>query len=131
MGQQVNATLHFEQGFKGKLVLRDGEIGIGINDNEARPYDMLQGALAACLHSTFLDILEKKRLTIAFADYEVTGIKRDSVPSMLEEVTITVTLPKGEREEVLRKSMDLASQYCSVYSTLSQVATMHLVVKFK
>lgn len=131
MGQEVNARIHFQEGFKGKLILKEGEIGIGINDNEARPYDMLQGALAACLHSTFLEIVEKKRLSVSFADYEVHGIKRDSIPSMLEEVTITVTLPKGEHEEALRKSIDLATKYCSVYSSLAQIATMHLVVQFK
>lgn len=131
MGQEVNARIHFQEGFKGKLILKEGEIGIGINDDEARPYDMLQGALAACLHSTFLDILEKKRLSVAFADYEVHGVKRDSIPSMLEEITIMVTLPTGEHESSLRKSMELATKYCSVYSTLSHVASLHLDIKFR
>lgn len=131
MGQNILANLHFEQGFKGHLSLKEGEIGIGHNDNEARPYDLLQGALAACLHSTLLDILTKKRIEIAFADYHIEGVKRDEVPTMLEKVVIEVTFPKGEHEAQLIKSMDLASKYCSVYNTLSKVADMSIVVKFR
>jgi putative redox protein len=131
MGAQISAQLHFEKGFKGTLRLREGEIGIGIEPNEARPYDMLQGALAACLHSTFLDILEKKRLTLDFADYEISGEKRDDVPTTLKTVTVNVTLPAGENELAYRKSMELATKYCSVYNTLSHVAEMTLVLNFR
>ena len=130
MKQNVSARLEFEKGFKGHLKLKEGEIGIGINDNEAKPYDMLQGALAACLHSTFLDILEKKRIGLDFARYEISGVKRETPPTTLESVVIKVTLPKGH-EEALRKSMDLATKYCSVYTTISKVAEMQLELVFE
>lgn len=131
MGQAVSAQLKFAKGFKGTLQLREGEIGIGIEPNEARPYDLLQGALAACLHSTFLDILTKKRLDLEFADYAISGEKRDDVPTMLQSVTVSVTLPAGENETAYRKSMELASKYCSVYNTLASVAQMHLEIAFR
>ncbi len=131
MGQQISAQLKFSEGFNGQLSLKEGNIGIGVRDDQARPYDLLQGALAACLHSTFLDILTKKRLELAFADYEVFGEKRDEVPTMLEKVQVEVTLPAGPHEEAYRKSMDLATKYCSVYNTLSKVATMSCIVKFR
>ena len=130
MKQNVQARLDFEKGFKGTLKLKEGEIGIGINDHEAKPYDMLQGALAACLHSTFLEILEKKRIEIDFAHYEISGVKRETPPTTLESVVIKVTLPKGH-EEALKKSMDLASKYCSIYTTLSKVAEMHIELNFE
>lgn len=130
MKQSVHARLDFEKGFKGHLKLKEGEVGIGIEDNQARPYDMLQGALAACLHSTFLDILEKKRIELDFARYEVFGVKRENPPTTLESIKIVVTLPKGH-EEALKKSMDLASKYCSVYTTLSQVAEMSIELVFE
>lgn len=130
MGTKVSAVLDFNSQFKGQLKLKEGSINIGLEANEARPYDLLQGALAACLHSTFLDILEKKRLTIEFAHYEIEGEKRDEVPTMLKSVKVTVTLPKGQ-EEALTKSMMLAKKYCSVFSTLSKVAEMELVIHYK
>lgn len=130
MGTKVSAVLDFNSQFEGQLKLREGAIDIGTKANEARPYDLLQGALAACLHSTFLDILEKKRLTIDFAHYEIEGEKRDEVPTTLKSVKVTVTLPAGQ-EEALTKSMMLAKKYCSVFSTLSNVAEMELVIIYK
>ena len=131
MASQVSARLHFAQGFDGTLMLREGEVAIGVQADQARPYDLLQAALAACLHSTFLDILEKKRLTVEFADYLIEGIKRSEIPAMLEEVTINVTLPDGPNNEALEKSFRLATQYCSVFNTLAQVADMQCNVAFK
>jgi putative redox protein len=130
MGTKVSAVIDFNSTFKGQLQLKEGYINIGSQANEARPYDLLQGALVSCLHSTFLDILEKKRLTIDFAHYEVEGEKRDEIPTTLKSVTITVTLPSGQ-EEALTKSMELAKKYCSVFSTLSKVAEMNLIIKYK
>ncbi|MGB7594226.1 MAG: OsmC family protein [Erysipelotrichaceae bacterium] len=131
MASQVSARLHFAQGFDGTLMLREGEVAIGVQADQARPYDLLQAALAACLHSTFLEILEKKRLSIEFADYLIEGIKRSEVPTMLEEVIIHVTLPDGPNNEALEKSFHLATQYCSVFNTLAQVAKMQCDVSFK
>lgn len=130
MGTKVNAVLDFKSEFKGRLQLREGDLDIGTAANEARPYDLLQGALVSCLHSTFLDILEKKRLSIEFAHYEVEGEKRDEVPTTLKWVKVTVTLPKGQ-EEQLTKSMELAKKYCSVFTTISKVAEMELVICYK
>ena len=130
MASNVSARLHFAQGFDGTLILREGEVAIGVQADQARPYDLLQGALAACLHSTFLDILEKKRIKIDYADYEVSGVKRTEVPTMLEEVRVHVTLPSGQNNEALQKSMVLATKYCSVYNTLASVAKMECVVTF-
>ena len=127
---QVNAKINFEKGFNGKLVLKEGQVGIGIDDDKARPYDMLQGALASCLHSTFLDILAKKRIELDYVNYEVSGEKRETVPMTLEKVMIKVTCPKHDKEEQIRKSMDLATQYCSVYATISKVADITLELEF-
>ena len=130
MGTKVSAVLDFKDTFQGRLALREGVLNIGSQVTEARPYDLLQGALVACLHSTFLDILEKKRLSIAFAHYEVEGEKRDEIPTTLKSVTVSVTLPAGQ-EEALTKSMELAKKYCSVFNTISQVAEMKLFIYYK
>ena len=127
---QVNAVIEFQKGFHGNLVLNKGEIGIGIEDDKAKPYDMLQGALAACLHSTFLDVLTKKKIELAYAKYVVSGEKRETIPMTLEKVVIHVTCPHHEKEDQIRKSMELAQKYCSVYATISQVANISLELEF-
>lgn len=131
MGQQISAHLSFSEGYQGTLNLREGSIAIGVQDDQARPYDLLQGALVACLHSTFLEILTKKRIELRFADYDVSGEKRDEVPTMLQSVHVEVILPAGPYEDVYLKSMELATKYCSVYNTLSQVAKMSYSIKFR
>ena len=130
MGTKVTAVIDFKDTFQGQLKLREGVLNIGLADHEARPYDLLQGALVACLHTTFLDILEKKRMTIEFAHYEVEGEKRDEIPTTLKSVHVLVILPRGN-EEALTKSMELAKKYCSVFNTISQVAQMTLEIHFK
>lgn len=131
MGQNVTAQLEFKKDFKGKLILADGEIGIGLLPNEARPYDLLQGALVSCLHSTLLEILVKKRIEIEAVSYRVSGEKRDEIPTTLKSVTIEAEFVTRASEEQIRKSMELASKYCSVYNTLAQVADMKINLSFK
>lgn len=131
MAQHVSANIHFGSDFNGQLKLTDGEVAIGIAPDQARPYDLLQAALAACLHSTFLDILNKKRLSITQCHYEISGVKQDEVPTVLREVTVRVRLPRHEKEDQLRKSMEMASRYCSVFTTLSKVAQMKLEMIFE
>ncbi len=130
MGTKVNASLEFKAGFDGQLNLRSGSIGIGMADDQARPYDLLQGALVSCLHSTFLDILTKKRIPLPAAKYDVEGTKRDTIPTTLEWVKVIVTLPSGHDEEYT-KAMELAKKYCSVFNTLSHVATMSLEIRME
>ena len=131
MGQHVSAHLSFKKNFQGTLHLAEGEIAIGVNPNEAKPYDLLQGALVSCLHSTLLDILIKKRIEIEGVEYEVKGEKRDDVPTMLQEVVVTATFEAHPKSEQIIKSMELACKYCSVYNTLAQVANMKTEVIFK
>jgi putative redox protein len=131
MGQNVTAQLEFKKDFKGKLILADGEIGIGLLPNEARPYDLLQGALVSCLHSTLLEILVKKRIEIESVSYRVSGEKRDEIPTTLKSVTIEAEFVTNANAEQIRKSMELASKYCSVYNTLAQVAEMKINLSIK
>ncbi len=131
MAQKVSAKISFGKDFDGVLKLREGEVAIGAQAHQAGPYDMLQAALAACLHATFLDIITKKRLSIDRCEYEISGIKQEEVPTVLREVHVRVSMNHHEKEEQLLKAMDLASKYCSVFNTLSQVAQMHLEVVFE
>src|SRR5690554_943130 len=93
MKQQISATTHFEaEGFKGELELKEGSIEIGIGPKQLSPYRMLQGALMACFHSTFLDILTKKRETFRAVTYKTSGEKRDEVPSTIETLHLDIVI---------------------------------------
>jgi putative redox protein len=131
MAQDVSARVTFGSDFNGVLKLQEGEVAIGVQAHQARPYDLLQAALAACLHATFLDIITKKRLTIERCEYEISGVKQDEIPSVLRQVHVRVRMNRHEKEDQLIKAMELASKYCSVFNTLSQVANMTLDVVFE
>lgn len=91
-----------------------------------QPYEMVLGGLGACLNYTFQDVLDKMRTTVGSVRYEITGLKQEAIPTVLQEVIIKVTLTgvdetkKGKVEKAWLK----ATEYCSMYETLSRVATM-------
>lgn len=119
---KVNAKVNFRKGFKGELLLDNGNVTIG--KEGAAPYDLLQGALASCLHATFLEILKKKQIQISGCDYVLSGNKKEDVPTTLNVMHLDVYIEKHEKEEQIRKSFDLATKYCSIYQTISKVAEM-------
>lgn len=127
----ASRTIQFENGFHGELLLDEGSVKIGKQPQEAAPYDLLFGALASCLYATFLGILEKKRITITGAEITVTGEKRTEIPTTLKTVHLTVTVKGTDKEESVRKSLELATNYCSVYQTLSHVAEMSYELHFE
>ena len=126
MKQKIEATTHFDSGFEGSLELKDGAISIGIAPNQVSPYRMLQGALIGCFHSTFLDIIQKKRVT-----YKTFGEKRDEVPATLETLHIDIYITNVSNELQIEKSYALATKVCSVYQTLSHVATLSYSIHFE
>lgn len=126
---QVNTQ--FKPDFTGELFTQKAVAPIGSGDNRLLPYDMLLGALASCLYSTFLDIAVKKRIGFSSVDIEVTGEKRTEVPTTLKWVKVRMQVSGAEKEKGLLQAADLAAQYCSIYQTLSHVADMSLTVEFK
>ena len=130
--QEVSLT--FDPEFQGSLTsLKGNTIPVGAAPGGMAPYDMLLGALGACLYSTFLDIVLKKRLTLKKVDIKIDGDKRTTVPMTLERCHVAITVVGGlmEKEAAYKKSMDLATEYCSVYQTISQVAEMTYELKFE
>ncbi|MEA5026156.1 MAG: OsmC family protein [Erysipelotrichaceae bacterium] len=126
---KVNAEIVFQNDFNGQLRNKNGDVVIG--EKGLAPYDMLQGALAACLHATFLSILDKKHLTIKQAHYQIDGTKRETSPTTLSEVHLTVRIKTEDNIEQLKHSFDLATKYCSVFNTISQVAVMTYQLSFE
>ena len=121
----------FTDGFQGTLYLENGTVPIGKVPGGAAPYELLYGALASCLYATFMGILIKKKISITECRIEVDGEKREEIPTTLEWCHLTVTIKGAEKEEPIKKSFDLACKYCSIYTTISQVAKMSWEMKFE
>ena len=120
----------FSEGFKGELIAKSGKAKIGIEKGELAPYDMLLGSLATCLYSTFLDVIEKKRITFDESNVIVEGEKRKEIPATLEWVKVVIEISNVSNEKGVLKAGELAKKYCSIYETISKVADMSLEVKF-
>ncbi len=122
--------VRFNKSFKGELLAKNGKVKIGIEKGELAPYDMLLGSLATCLYSTFLDVIEKKRITFDESTVIVEGEKRKEIPATLEWVKVVIEISNVSNEKGVLKAAELAEKYCSIYETISKVAEMSLEVKF-
>jgi putative redox protein len=117
--------------FQGIMQSPSGHVHIGTNDGEMRPYHLLFGALGSCFYHTFLSVVEKKRLSFSGARMEISGTKREEVPTTLEHVVIRMTIINPSNEEQFLKSAQLGAKYCSIHETISKVATIDLEVSFE
>jgi putative redox protein len=128
---QKHVALKFTQTFSGTLTAPNAQVAIGAEEGTLAPYDMLLGALGSCLYATFLDIVNKKRLTFEGAEISIDGVKRESVPKMLETVKITVTITGASKEKGFDQALQLATEYCSVFQTIAKVAAMSYTLAFQ
>lgn len=119
----------FTDDFHGVIQTANASL-ITVGADAVHPYDMLLGALVSCLHATFLEIIVKKRVTISGASYHVAGKKRQEIPTTLEKVNLNVTFYGVKNRTAVEKSLQLATKYCSVYATVSQVAEIEVQMNF-
>ena len=119
--------------FSGELKTENGNLRIGMAEGEFLPYQMLMGALGACLYSTFLDIIKKMRLEFSACSLDIQWEKRTETPTTCKVVMIKASVKGVERNKQTRfhKAFELATEYCSIYSTLSHVAEMHWEIFFE
>lgn len=122
--------IKFNNGFNGELISKNSRTAVGVESGQLGSYDMLFGSLAACLYSTFLDVVVKKKITFDEANVVVTGEKRKEIPTTLEWVSVVIEIKNASNEKGINKAADLAAKYCSVYETISKVAKMTLEVRF-
>ncbi len=130
MGQHVEANVHFGEVFEGEMLLKEGSVKIGMKPDQAGPYKLLLGALTGCYHSTFLDIAIKKRLTFTSVKYHLEGEKRDEVPTTLKVLHLAIEVENASNQAQILRCFELAAKYCSIYTTLSQVAQITFAVTF-
>ena len=128
-----NVKMVFDNQNHGILTGHHGSTQVGPAEGALTAYDMVLGGLGACLQHTFQSILDKKNIHVNSVHYDITGVKREEVPSTLETVTLNVVVSGVEEKDYskVEKSMELAGKYCSVYTTIGHVATMTTTIKFK
>lgn len=131
MKDKISATTHFNNQFQGTLELKEGEVEIGGQLHQLTPYNMLQGALMACFHATFIEILAKKRQSFESVTYKTSGEKRDNVPTTIEHLHIDIMIKGASNELAVEKSYALAAKTCSIYQTISQVGELSYTIHFQ
>ncbi len=122
-------SLVFNNAFEGELIAPKGTVKIGSVEGTVAPYDMLLGALGSCLYSTFMDVMKKKRINYERFEMKITGEKRTEVPTTLKWVNVEACVYAPEKETGVDQAFRLATEYCSIYQTLSHVAEMSYEIK--
>lgn len=128
MGAVETVKLIFSNEFKGSLNVSNGSVEIG--KGALGPYNLLLGALGSCLYHTFLEIVTKKKLSFSGATLEIGGEKRELVPATLKIVNIKLLIENASNEKQFEKSAEIAAKYCSIYETISKVASISLEIVF-
>ena len=125
-------SLNFSNTFEGNLKSENTTTAIGKAKGQLLPYEMLTGALGSCLYATFLDIVEKMRLEFAGCQIDIDWTKRTEVPTTLEHADIQVKLTgcAPDKQPKFERAFKLATEYCSIFVTLSHVATLNWTVTF-
>jgi len=112
---------------------KNGTTTVSFEGKSFSPYELFLGGYASCLHSTFKSIADKKRVYFEGVTYDVTGTKREEIPTLLKELVtiITFTGVEKEKEKAIIKSMTLAERYCSISAMINMIAEMKYEIVFK
>ena len=103
----------------------------GSKEGEFFPYDLFLGSLSSCFYYTLMEIYAKRRMDTPAMEIIVTGDKRKEVPTTLEWVEMDITVFNEVDEDQFSRFVDLASKYCSIHATISQVAEITHKINFK
>ena len=117
----------------GVIESKNGSTSVSFEGKSFSPYELFLGGYASCLHSTFKSIADKKRIPFEGVTYDVTGLKREEIPTLLKELTtvITFTGVAKDKEKAIEKSMSLAERYCSISAMIKMIADMKFEIIFK
>lgn len=77
-----------------------------------------------------MGIADKMKLAYDRAEIDISGIKREEVPTTLETVDMKVIIHGAQDQKGFDRASQLAAKYCSVHETIAKVATINLDVSF-
>ncbi len=93
------------------------------------PYEYLLGALAGCYSSTLCS-LERKSNWKAL-ELEVSGIKREKIPTTLESTAIKIIAKGVEDKSEFEYLTKKASEDCSIFQTIAKVSKMRIEIEYE
>ncbi len=129
--EKTTVLLGFGSEFSGTLHCENTKIEIGTKPGQAKPYDLLLGALGSCLYATFAGIAKKMKLVFDRAEIKITGEKREEIPTTLKKVLISFVFYEVENSSGFQRAVDLAAKYCSVHSTIEKVAEVTINIEIE
>ena len=132
MANKVNVT--FDKKHDGVLKTENYETKISFRGDGMAPYELFLGGFASCLHATFIGIMSKRKLTFENVTYDITGYKREEVPTLLNKVVTNVVITGADenKQKQILKSMDQAENYCSISQTIANLdAEMIFNIEFQ
>jgi putative redox protein len=132
MANKIN--VEFQNGFNGISTNERGST-LNLSAEQWHPYELLFTALASCMYSTFLDVIDKKKLNYDKVSISIDGEKIDDVPSFLKKADIVFTITGAEKDNEkivarFEKSLRLSEKYCSIYNTLTTIAELNAQIVF-
>lgn len=88
-----------------------------------RPTELVLAGLGGCMSIDVLNILYKQRQSPESFDIKVNGTRAEEIPSLFEEITLTIIVTGDIKPEKLEHAIRLsATKYCTVYKILECTA---------
>lgn len=120
--KRVNKAVHYEATAPSSTVKVsiDGSPAMGGQELGVRPMELILMALGSCSVLDLVSILEKQRQDVADISIEVTGNRREAIPTVFTDIHIKFTLSGSDINlEKAEKAAELAvKKYCSVHDML-------------
>ncbi len=130
MGSRHHAVLKItKEGWRGEND-SGAALDISTDGTSMGPYNLLLLALGSCLESTFEDVARKMRISWESVTMDISGEKRDEVPTFLKQCTVSLQVTGASDEKRFKRAFSVAARYCSIYQTLSKVAEMDWNITF-
>lgn len=109
---------------------RGSKVELSSNDGAFSAYELLLGALSHCLFSTFKSLAEKMQIEYENVELDIVGVKRDEKVALLETAKLDIKATGVNDKDKFEKAIEISSRYCSVFQTLSKVATLSWTINF-
>ncbi len=117
---RLNDAVHFEAKGSGNVSVHiDGSEAIGGQGLGVRPMELVLMAVGSCSALDLVSILKKQRQEITDFSIDVTGDRREEIPTIFTKIHILFRL-KGTIDSLkAEKAAELAvKKYCSVHDML-------------
>ncbi len=130
MGERIHVLSKFDPKVGHLHTDKGSVLEMSGNKGAFDAYELLLGALSHCLFATFKSLAEKMQVQYESVVMEIVGVKRDEKVALLETVQLDVGVKSVSDESKFKRAFEIATRYCSVFQTLSKVATLNWTIKF-